>query len=229
MCGRYFDTTDPARIAERFGTVNGVPNYPPHHNAAPSQQLAVVRFNPERRERTLDLLRWGLVPHWAESLNVGYKMINARAEGIAEKRSFAPAFHKRRCLVPAQGFYEWRRDGSKKRPYAIALRSGEPMAFAGLWENWKDPGGEWVRTFTIITTAANDVVGQIHDRMPVILDPADWPAWLGERPVETADLVRLLRPYPGSGMTLWPVSDRVNNARIDEPGLFDQLPPRNSA
>lgn len=228
MCGRYFQIIDPRAIAERFGTAGDLPNFPPNHNAAPTQDLPVVRHNPETQERSLDRLRWGLVPHWAKDLAVGYKMINARAEGIETKPSFRQAFQRRRCLVPADGFYEWQRQGAKKQPYAIALADGKPMALAGLWENWKSPDGEWVRTFTIVTTRANDLLAGIHDRMPVILDEADWPAWLGERAAGQDDLLGLLKPYPAAKMTTWPVSDRVNNVRVNEPGLSDRLPPANS-
>lgn len=229
MCGRYYQVTDPRTIAERFGTAGGLPNLPLNYNAAPTQDLPVVRHDPETRARSLDRLRWGLVPHWAKELSVGSKLINARAEGIEAKPSFRQAFRRRRCLVPVDGFYEWQRTGSRKQPYAIALRNGGPMALAGLWENWRSPDGEWVRTFAIITTRANDLVAGIHNRMPVVLDEAGWPAWLGERPAGTEELLGLLRPYPSAGMICWPVSDRVNNARVNEPGLFDRLPPVNSA
>jgi len=174
MCGRFVQKSPPELLRERFGTVNSVPNYPARYNAAPTDDIAVVRFNPETEQRSLDLLRWGLIPHWAKDPSIGNRLINARAEALAEKPSFRDAFHRRRCLVPADAFYEWRPEGSRKQPYAIAFRDGEPMALAGLWENWRDPEGNWVRTFTIVTTAANDLLQPIHDRMPVVIEPGDY-------------------------------------------------------
>lgn len=225
MCGRYSIHTDPKRLEFSFTTKNPLANFQPRWNAAPTQILPVVRFNPETRERSLDLLRWGLVPHWAKDLSIGHKLINARAEGIETKASFRQAFWKRRCLVPADLFYEWKREGARKQPYAVALKSRETMALAGLWENWRDPSsGEWVRTFTIITTAANPLLAPLHDRMPVILEEADWPTWLGET-ADHRDPLGLLHPYPSDRMRIWPVSDRVNNVRIDESCLIEPLTP----
>lgn len=229
MCGRLFQTSDPARIAALFGTSGAVPNYPPRHNGAPTQEIAAVRFNEADGARHLDLLRWGLVPHWAKDPAIGNRLINARAEGIDAKPAFRDAFRRRRCLVPADGFYEWQRRDDGRQPFAIALADGGPMALAGLWENWRDPAGNWVRSFTIVTTVANRLLAPIHDRMPVILDPADWPDWLGETAAAPERLLGLLRPLPADRLEAWPVSRRVNNVRADEPGLADRLPPANPA
>jgi putative SOS response-associated peptidase YedK len=168
------------------------------------------------------------VPHWAKDLSVGARMINARAETVAERPGFRDAFARgRRCLVPADGFYEWRKgDGPKapKQPYTVALRDGSPMALAGLWEGWRGPGGEVVRTFTIITTDANDKLRALHDRMPVILPRAAWPAWLGEEPAEAAALLALLRPYPSAELAAWPVPRRVGRVAEDDAGLAERDP-----
>jgi putative SOS response-associated peptidase YedK len=228
MCGRYRQERDPREVAEFFDTVNPFPNTPPRWNIAPTQDALVVRRHPETGARHLDALCWGLVPHWAKDPSIGARMINARAETVAERPGFRDAFARgRRCLVPADGFYEWRAgDGPKvpKQPYAVALRDGSPMALAGLWEGWRGPGGEVVRTFTIITTDANEKLRALHARMPVILPRAAWPTWLGEEPAEAADLLALLRPYPSSDLAAWPVARRVGRVAEDDPGLAEHDP-----
>lgn len=218
MCGRYFLQRDPAGLVDYFGrdaTAGPTPNFAPNWNVAPTQDMPVLRRHPETGERRLDTLRWGLVPRWAKDATGGARLINARAEGVAEKPSFRDAFAKRRCLVPADGFYEWlapTEAGSKdpKQPYAVALASGEPMALAGVWEGWKDPDGNWLRTYSIITTEANEKQRPLHHRMPVILARDDWPAWLGEAAAGGDALLDLLRPCPPEWLACWPVSKRVN-------------------
>jgi putative SOS response-associated peptidase YedK len=225
MCGRYRQARDPREVAEFFDTVNPFPNTPPRWNIAPTQAALVVRRHPETGARHLDALRWGLVPHWAKDLSVGARLINARAEGVAGRPSFRAAFAKRRCLVPADGFYEWRKgDGPKapKQPYTVALRDGSPMALAGLWEGWRGPGGEVVRTFTIITTDANEKLRALHDRMPAILPGDTWAAWLGEEPTEPHDLLALLISYPSADLAAWPVPRRVGRVAEDDPGLVER-------
>ncbi|WP_119462925.1 SOS response-associated peptidase [Rhodospirillaceae bacterium SYSU D60014] len=220
MCGRYTHALTWREIVRLYRITEPpaerAPNLEPRYNMAPTQQAPVVRYNPETGGRSLDLLRWGLVPHWAKDMTIGNKLINARADGIDTKPSFRSAFAKRRCLVLASGFYEWKKEGANKQPYAITLMDGS-MCFAGLWENWKTPEGDWLRTFTIITTEANDLVAPIHNRMPVILDPADHAVWLGEQPAEAEELKALLRPYPAEKMTAYPVSSRVNSPKNDDP------------
>jgi putative SOS response-associated peptidase YedK len=137
-------------------------------------------------ERSLDMLRWGLVPFWAKDLNVGFANINAKAEGIENRPPFREAFQRRRCLVPVDSFYEWKKTGTGKQPYAIALASGRLMALAGLWENWRSPAGEWMRSFAIITTTPNELCAELHNRMPVVLKPETWPVWLGEEPADVS-------------------------------------------
>jgi len=216
-------------VAEFFETVNPFPNTPPRWNIAPTQDALVVRRHPETGARHLDALRWGLVPQWAKDLSIGARMINARAETVAERPGFRDAFNRgRRCLVPADGFYEWRAGAAgpraPKQPYTVALHDGAPMALAGLWEGWRGPGGEVVRTFTIITTDANDKLRVLHDRMPVILPREAWRAWLGEEPAEAAELLALLRPYPSSELAAWPVPRRVGRVAEDDAGLAERDP-----
>jgi putative SOS response-associated peptidase YedK len=216
MCGRYASTLPPDAIARLFLTVNSVPNHSASWNVAPSDDALVVRRHPETGERHLSLLTWGLVPAWTKDLASARRPINARAETVVTSRMFHRAFATRRCLVPADAFYEWKSDGPVKQPYAVARRDGQPMAFAGLWEGWRGPAGDVLRTFTIITTDANPVLAPIHRRMPVVVEPTDWPAWLGET---GGDPVALMRPAADEVLKAWPVSTRVNNVRNDGPDL----------
>lgn len=216
MCGRLFQTSPPKRLAELFGTANPLSNAPPRYNAAPTDALLTVRFNPKTGERALDPLRWGLVPHWARDPKIGASLNNARAETIREKPAFRDAFARRRCLVPADGFYEWHRptEGAKQ-PYAFAHPANDagerpPLALAGLWEAWRDADGQILRTVTLVTTAANAVMAPIHHRMPVIVMPEDWPVWLGEA---AGDAVALMRPCAEPLLDLWPVGPAVGNIR----------------
>ncbi len=224
MCGRFIAERPAAEIAELFQTRNAVPNYPARYNVAPTQPVLAVRFNPKTRERSLDALRWGLVPHWAKDLAIGSSLINARCESIAEKPSFREAFARRRCLIPASGFYEWPKSGQSKRPFAVVPKDESQLfAFAGLWENWRDPSsenGEWVRTCTIVTTTANELLAPFHPRMPVILDREAWPIWLGEEPAEPGTLLALLKPLPADRLRIYPVGTEVNNVRNDDASLL---------
>jgi putative SOS response-associated peptidase YedK len=224
MCGRLFQTTPSAEAARVFATKNPVPNVPPRYNGAPTQDILVVRFNPETGERSLDPLHWGLIPVWAKERKIGVSAINARAETIAEKPLFRDAFAKRRCVVPADGFYEWKEEAGGKQPYAVARTDGRQMPFAGLWERWRDPkSGEIVRSFTIVTTTANERLAALHERMPVILDEADIAKWLGEEPAAADDLKGLLRSYPAERLRLWAVDKRVNNVRNQDGDLIKPL------
>ncbi|MBP2299906.1 SOS response-associated peptidase [Azospirillum picis] len=227
MCGRFAIHSPTDQIAARFGTVGQLPEFGPRYNAAPLQMLPVVRAHPETKERRLGLLRWGLLPVWSKDAAGAARMINARAESVPEKPAFRSAFRKRRCLIPFDNFYEWKADGKAKQPYAIGTTGNEkPDAFAGLWEGWKDPAtGEWLHTFTIITTTANDATRDVHDRMPVILPPADWPAWLGEEEAGDDRLVGLMRPYPADRTRLWPVHRDVGNVRNDRVDLIEPINP----
>lgn len=236
MCGRFVQKTPLGKIRALFDTANAeVPNMAPRYNAAPTNNLAVVRFNPQTRTRSLDLLRWGLVPRWAKDLSFGAKAINARAETIATNSVFRDAFARgRRCLVPADGFYEWQKqDGGKKQPYAIVPAADEDdddggsgiFTFAGLWEGWRDPAadGNILRSFTIVTGKPNALCAPIHDRMPVILPKPAWPLWLGETEASPAELLGLLQPYPAELMRAYPVGKAVGNVRNDAPELLEPI------
>jgi putative SOS response-associated peptidase YedK len=225
MCGRFLNKLPAAEIARIFGTRNPVPNYPARFNIAPTDPVLAVRFNQETKERSLDALRWGLVPHWANDLKLGSRMINARAEAVAILPAFRDAFKARRCIIPASGFYEWKKIGTAKQPYAIMPESEPLFAFAGLWENWRDraggPGAEWVRTCSIITGRPNELVAPIHDRMPVILPRDAWAQWLGEEPLRADELQALLKPLPAERMRAYPISTKVNSVKNDEPALIE--------
>jgi putative SOS response-associated peptidase YedK len=169
-------------------------------------------------------MRWGLVPFWAKDIKVGFANINAKAEGIETKPAFREAFARRRCLVAVDNFYEWAKTPAGKQPYAVALADRGLMALAGLWETWRSPAGETVRSFAIITTTPNELYAELHNRMPVILAPESWPAWLGEKAADVPQLKTLLAPYPADGMTCWPVRARVGNVKNNDPRLIEPLP-----
>ncbi len=222
MCGRYTLTADASHIAERFqARFEHADAWQPRYNAAPSQLLPVVRWHDER---CIDLLQWGLVPSWADDPRIGHRLINARAETVFEKPSFRAAIRRRRCLVPADGFYEWKKTPRGKQPYRIILEDGGLFAFAGLWEAWHDPQtGEVLETFAIITTHPNDLVATLHNRMPLILHPEHEAAWLD--PTTPHDEIGLIlsTTFPAEKMRAYPVSPRVNNPRFDDPVLIQPL------
>jgi putative SOS response-associated peptidase YedK len=225
MCGRVIQSSAPIR----YGIVDGmnvrdsrVHNYPPRWNGAPSQDLLVIRLNHKTGEVSLDPLRWGLIPYWCQDPKGGRKPINAKCETVRTLPSFREAYHKRRCIVPVDGFFEWKAiKGQKaKQPYAIAMKDGSPFGIAGLWENWRDPtSGEWMRTFAIITTDANELVAEIHVRMPLIFAPTDYTRWLSDEP----DPGDLMRPFPAEPMRMWPISTRVNKPENDDPSIVEPI------
>lgn len=210
MCGRFTLRTPAGDVAEQFGLFSA-PDLAPRYNIAPSQQVAAVRTAPGDG-RELVLLRWGLVPSWADDPSIGYKMINARGESVATKPSFRNAFKQRRCLIVADGFYEWQKTGGQKQPYYIRLKSGRPFGFAGLWERWGRDGQPF-DSCTIITTGANELMAPLHDRMPVVVPPADYDLWLDPAVKDVERLLPLVRPYPPQEMEAFPVSTVVNNPR----------------
>jgi putative SOS response-associated peptidase YedK len=227
MCGRYLNSLPVAEIAHVFGTRNALPNYPARYNIAPTQPVLTVRFNPQTKERSLDPLRWGLVPHWAKDVSFGARCINARAETVATTPAFRDAFKSRRCLIPASDFYERKKTGTTKTPYAI-LPEGDPLfAFAGLWENWRDKAAgesaEWIRTCAIITGEPNALVAVIHNRMPVILLREAWAKWLGEEPAEKDELLALLKPFSAARMKAYSISTRVNSPENDDARLIEPM------
>jgi putative SOS response-associated peptidase YedK len=227
MCGRYLLSRSPEEIARWFATRNALPNFPARYNIAPTDPVLAVRFNRKSGERSLDTLRWGLVPHWAKDLKFGARTINARAESLATTPAFRDAFAARRCLIPASGFYEWKKEGTARVPYAIVPRDEPLFAFAGLWENWRDRGGgkdaPWTRTCSIVTGEPNALLAPIHNRMPVILSRDAWPRWLGEEEANPQELTALLAPFPPERMRLYPVSSRVNSVKSDDAGLIEPL------
>jgi putative SOS response-associated peptidase YedK len=221
MCGRVVQASDPLRYAFVDGlAVPDSRTRPPSYNVAPSQELYVIRHNHKTGDRTLDLLRWGLIPHGCRDPAGGRKPINARAESVARLPSFRTAYAKRRCIVPVECFFEWRatKGARAKQPYAVAMKDRTPFAIGGIWENWRHPqSGEWVRTFAIITVPSNELVAQIHDRMPLILPKSAYERWLSSEP----DPHDLLVPFPAELMAMWPVSTRVNSPDNDDASLLD--------
>ncbi len=225
MCGRARLSSDVSEIKLRFSIPPSrpTPNIAPSWNVAPTDLLPVVRYDQNAHERRLDVMRWGLVPFWAKDIKVGFANINAKAEGIETKPAFREAFRQRRCLVPVDNFYEWKKTATGKQPYAIALADRKLMALAGLWENWRSPAGERVRSFAVITTTPNELCAELHNRMPVVLAPTAWPIWLGEEPAGPPQLGALLAPYPDGGMICWPVSRRVGNVKNNDPSLIEPI------
>lgn len=229
MCGRFSLTTAPEAMRALFEYEN-LPNLAPRYNVAPTQPVAVVRRRDGGAGRELVMLRWGLVPGWAKEIGIGARMINARAETLAEKPAFREAFDRRRCLVPADGFYEWRVEDGRKQPFRIGFRGGRPFAFAGLWERWRAPAdgggakqGDIVESVAIVTTDANVKLRPIHHRMPAILDPAGYGAWLDVAGTPANDVRALLRPHPPEEMAFYRVGLRVNNVRNDDEACFAPL------
>jgi putative SOS response-associated peptidase YedK len=230
MCGRFARRSTQEVLADWFGVeLEDMPWFAPSFNVAPQTTQPIVRLNRDRGDREFALLRWGLVPFWAKDAKFGYSTINARAEEAASKPAFREALKKRRCLVPADAFYEWMKPHAKlKIPYAIALTSGEPFALAGLWESWRPPEGPPLETFTVLTTDPNEVTEPFHNRMPVILEPKDFDRWL--EPGDPArPPIHLLRPYPAERMRACPVSTRVGDVRNNDPALLEPVTPADSA
>lgn len=227
MCGRARLSSDVSEIKLVFSIPpeRPAPNFAASWNVAPTDSLPIVRHDAQAGERSLDLMRWGLVPYWAKDIKVGFSNINAKAETIEARPAFREAFARRRCLVPLDSFYEWKKLGRDRQPYAVALADHRLMAMAGLWESWRSRNGERLRSFTIVTTAPNELVLPLHDRMPVILGPENWPLWLGELPADPDRLKALLAPYPANDMVAWPVDRRVGNVKNNDPSLIEPIAP----
>jgi putative SOS response-associated peptidase YedK len=229
VCGRYVSVSSPALLAERFGVTEvRIEELEPSYNVAPRADVPVVA---ERHgERVLDVLRWGLIPSWAKDRSIGDRLINARGETLTTSNAFKRAFERRRCIVPADGFYEWQKMEVQrtKQPWFFRRRDGEPLAFAGLWEIWHDrelgDDAPRVRSCTIITTGPNELVAPIHDRMPVVLAEDSWDAWLSVENHDTASLARLLAPMPATELEMWAVSTLVNKADHNGPELLERVP-----
>ncbi len=221
MCGRFTLRTPAKEIAVLFD-LNEIPDLTPRYNIAPTQSVAAIRRDTKSQVDNFVLLRWGLIPFWADSPKVGYRMINARAETVSEKPAFRNAFEKRRCVVLADGFFEWKKIGTKKQPFYFYLQDEQPFAFAGLWERWRRVD-ETIESCTIIVTEANELVEPIHDRMPVILPKASHEMWLDINFQDKAQLESLLTPFPADEMASHPVSTVVNSPRNDESGCVSPL------
>lgn len=231
MCGRFTQARPWSELVQLYGiTESPSPsNLAPRYNIAPTQDIAVVRPTAASREtgghgRELAMLRWGLVPFWAKDISIGARMINARAESVRSKPAFREAFRRRRCLIVADGFYEWRKGTeARKQPYHITREGNAPFAFAGLWESWGREGDERLETCTIITTEASEAIAWVHERMPVMLEPAEFESWIAaELPLEAAEA--MLVPYAGA-LAAHPVSTRVNSVRNDDAACIAPLPP----
>jgi putative SOS response-associated peptidase YedK len=220
VCGRYAFFS-PAEAVRRVFELDEVPSLEPRYNVAPTQDVAAVRAGEEGR-RAFALLRWGLVPKWAKERAIGNRMINARAETLDEKPAFRDAFRKRRCLVLADGWYEWQAAAGGKQPWFVRRKDAKPLAFAGLWERWKDPAdGSTLESCTIVTTDAAEFLRKIHERMPVVLDAADWDRWLDTAFTDTVKLKELLAPFDAKALEAWPVSREVNTPKNEGPGLIE--------
>lgn len=223
MCGRYLLTTPGEVLAELF-EIDEKPRLEARYNIAPTQEVAIVRRREDGR-RELATMHWGLVPFWAKEKAIGNRLINARAESVAEKPSFRDSFKKRRCLIPASGFYEWQKVDGRKQPWLLKVRGELPFAFAGLWSSWRDrasEAGEVLETCTIVTTAPNELAARVHDRMPAILPYGKHDAWLDPTAAPDA-LSALLAPYPADEMEAWPVSTRVNNPRNEDSACAEPI------
>ena len=227
MCGRFTLRASPEAVADEFG-LDEVPELSARHNIAPGREIATIRAGGAGAARICAMHSWGLVPGWAKDPAIGQRMINARAETVAEKPAFRSAFRRRRCLIPADGFYEWASGPAPKQPYHIAREDGALFGFAGLWELWQARDGREITSCTIVTTRANATLQRVHDRMPVILDPADYAAWLDPEHGDPQRLLALLAPCPEEWLRLQTVGLRVNDPRNDDAECAAPAPPQPS-
>jgi putative SOS response-associated peptidase YedK len=217
MCGRYRLSRRKQLIEEYFDSA-GEDDWAPRYNVAPTQSVPTIRQHPTEPRRELSLVRWGLIPSWAKDASGAARMINARSETAATTSAFRDALTKRRCLIPADGFYEWKKSGKLKQPYCFEVNDGKVFAFAGLWDRWKDPSGRWIKTCSILTTTPNAVTSAVHDRMPVILDPDSYDLWLDPGLHDVRVVSEMLKPYDAQVMRCFPVSSRVNRVANDDEG-----------
>lgn len=223
MCGRFALDTPPKKLTEHFN-LSGETDFSPSWNIAPSLRICTITDDTEG-SRHLRKMKWGLIPSWAKEATIGNKLANARGETVAEKPSFRSAFKYHRCIIPASGFYEWKSEQGVKYPWYISLKSGDPMAFAGLWESWRSTEGEVIESCCIITTDANAIMKPIHDRMPVILDQDQWTTWLSHQEHQKDALIPMIHPHDPESMQAWPVSREVNRVGLrDDAGLVKPIP-----
>jgi len=216
MCGRYRLSRRKQIIEEHFDSADWQDDWSPRFNIAPTQPVPVIRQHPKESRRDLSLMRWGLIPSWAKDTSGAARMINARGETAHTLPAFRDAMKLRRCLVPADGFYEWAKTAKAKQPYCFEVNDGALFAFAGLWDRWKDTGGNWVKTCSILTTTPNAVTAPIHDRMPVIIDPDAYDLWLDPGMQNVAAISELLKPYGARQMRCYPISNRINHVANDD-------------
>jgi putative SOS response-associated peptidase YedK len=216
MCGRYRLSRRKQIIEQHFDSVSGEEDWIPRYNIAPTQPIPVIRQNPKEPVRQLSLMRWGLIPSWSKDSSGAARMINARSETASTKPAFRDAMKSRRCLIPADGFYEWMRMEKTKQPYCFEVGESELFAFAGLWDRWKDPNGNWMKTCSILTTSPNAVTQAVHDRMPVILDPDAYDLWLDPGMTNVDAASDLLKPFDAQQMRGFPVSTRINHVANDD-------------
>ena len=218
MCGRFTLTANPAEIQDTFSDFNFPAQFAPRFNIAPTQPVLAI---PNDDKLTADFFVWGLIPMWAKDPSIGNRLINARGETLAEKPSFRGSYRHKRCLILADGFYEWKSLAGKKSktPYFIHMQNRKPFALAGLWDHWESPDGSSIKTCTIITTTPNELMASIHDRMPVIIHPRDYKKWLDSAPQTPENLQPLIKPYPAEAMSAYAVSTMVNKPAYDAPEL----------
>lgn len=221
MCGRYTLTVDASVLADLFA-IEPLTEIEPRYNIAPTQQMPIVRAG-RRGDREWSSMRWGLIPSWAKDQKIGSRLINARAETAADKPSFRSAFKHRRCLVPTDGFYEWVKIPGGKQPHHIRFTDRRPFAFAGLWESWSPDDGQTIESYTILTTTPNELIGSLHNRMPVILPTERFEEWLGGGALTPDAAEALLVAHPATGMEAVPVSTMVNNVRNEDPRCLDPI------
>lgn len=224
MCGRVVLTSSPRVLAEMFH-LDVLPELEARYNIPPMSDIPVVVPHPKADGLELRMMRWGLVPSWAKDPGMGSRMINARSETVADKPAFRDAYRQRRCVIPADGFYEWQKVAAGKQPYYFHRRDGRPLVFAGLWESWTDPDGRDLETCTILTTGANRVMSPVHHRMPVILPAKDRALWLDLGTEQKETLAALLKPCPDDLLALHPVTTRVGSPTFDEPACLDPVEP----
>ncbi len=222
MCGRYRLSRRKQLIAEYFDTVDEI-DWEPRYNLAPTQNVGIIRQDREHPVRKFSLVRWGLIPYWAKDPGIGQKMINARSETVLDKPAFREAFQNRRCLVPADGFYEWKRTGRSKQPLHIGMQDDSLFAFAGIWDRWKDAHGNAVETVSILTTTPNSLLAEVHDRMPVILEPEDYDLWLDPGFTDLDTLTAMLKPLDAALMKCYAVGTLVNSPANDNPGCAAEI------
>jgi putative SOS response-associated peptidase YedK len=216
MCGRYRLSRRKQIIEEYFDAADWQDDWSPRYNIAPTQPVPVIRQHPKEPILQISLMKWGLIPNWAKDPSIASGTINAKSETAATKPAFRDPLKFRRCLIPADGFYEWKRIAGSKQPYCFEVNDGEMFAFAGMWDGWKNAEGQWIKTCSILTTSPNAVTATVHDRMPVILNPNDYDLWLDPGMTDVQVVSELLKPYDARSMCCYPVSTRINHVANDD-------------